>query len=168
MSLNSAHGKIIIETPRLIIREFTPHDELALFELFSDFDVMYFCVWGPLDLKGTRAFIKKTVENYKNKGFGKWAVILKKTGKLIGSCGFHTVKIDRDSIIELEYRLQKKLWGRGIGTEAAIACRDYGFTNLNLSEIFSGMDPNNIASMRVAEKTGMRFLRIGNFFNKKC
>jgi ribosomal-protein-alanine N-acetyltransferase len=50
-------------------------------------------------------------------------------------------------------------WGSGYATEAAIACRDHAFTELGRERIISLIEPNNLASIRVAEKIGESYER---------
>lgn len=158
----------ILETERLVLREFTMQDEKDLLPLFSDPDVMHFSVWGPLDNKGVKNFLEKTLQSYKTYGYGKWAVILKETGELIGACGIHNVQVDGELLTEVGYRLAKKYWGKGLGTEVARAIRDYGFKVLNLPYLVSCMHPDNVASIRVAEKNGMKYCKNGEFFGTPC
>jgi ribosomal-protein-alanine N-acetyltransferase len=53
----------------------------------------------------------------------------------------------------------KKFWGKGYATEAAWACTEYGFHRLNLQRIVGRALPGNLASIKVLEKCGMKFLR---------
>jgi RimJ/RimL family protein N-acetyltransferase len=57
--------------------------------------------------------------------------------------------------------LSKTYWGQGLGSEAAQGIRDYAFERLGLSRLICLPDRNNIASIRVAEKVGMRFEKEG-------
>ena len=162
--------KKILETQNLILREFVMEDAPALQKILSDKDVMRFSIWGPLDLEATKIFLEKTaIESYKENGFGKWAVIHKDTNTLIGICGLLNEDIGTNEIkTELGYRLAKEFWGKGLGTEAARAVRDYAFTTLDLDEIVSCIDKENIPSIRVAEKNGMTFWKEGSLFGLPC
>lgn len=161
--------KKITETDRLILREFTINDVTELQKILSDKDVMHFSVWGPLDIESTRIFLEKIIESYKKHAFGKWAIIHKNTNTLIGYCGLLKEDIGTNEIkTELGYRLAKEFWGKGLGTEAARAVCSYAFTILNLSEIVSCIDKENIPSIRVAEKIGMSYWKDGFLFGEKC
>ena len=63
--------------------------------------------------------------------------------------------IDGAPEVEIGYRLRPDYWGRGLGTEAAAATRDYGFGELGMTRLISLIQPENIASVRIAEKIGM-------------
>src|SRR5215210_188544 len=60
----------------------------------------------------------------------------------------------------------RKFWGRGLATEAARACRDYGFDDLGYARLISLIDPANGASRRVAEKVGMSLERLTQKWDK--
>ena len=53
--------------------------------------------------------------------------------------------------------MARSYWGRGYATEAAQAVRDYAFNRLRLPRLIAMIDPQNIASIRVAEKLGMYY-----------
>jgi RimJ/RimL family protein N-acetyltransferase len=57
--------------------------------------------------------------------------------------------------VEIGYLFLRKLWGQGLATEAARACRDYAVNRLGHTRLISLIDPGNLASRRVAEKVGM-------------
>lgn len=154
---------MLIETPRLIIREFTVDDVDSLFEVFSDPDVMHFSINGPLTRFETQQFINRCVEAYPKLGYSQYAVVLKDTNKLIGHCGFFDQTIDKQVDVELGYRYAKAYWGKGLATEAARACKDYGFSQLKLNRLISIIDPGNLASIKVAEKTGLKFEKKSKF-----
>ncbi len=61
----------------------------------------------------------------------------------------------------------RKYWNRGLATEAALGCRDYGFKTLRLERLVSLIDPGNLPSRRVAEKVGMQMEREIERWNKR-
>ena len=65
-----------LQTNRLILRELTDDDFDALFEILSDPEVMKYYP-KPFDCDRVNGWIKWNQENYKNYGFGLWAVCLK-------------------------------------------------------------------------------------------
>jgi ribosomal-protein-alanine N-acetyltransferase len=92
---------------------------------------------------------------------GLWATIYKPTNQFIGRCGLLPWTLDGQFEVEVAYMIDKRFWGQGLGTEAALAIRDYGFNQLNLSRLVSLIDGENIASIKVAERMGMRFEKEG-------
>lgn len=149
---------MVLETKRLILREMALYDVDDLFEVFSDPEAMQFYP-QPFDRQMTQTWIERNVQRYTQHGFGLWALILKQTGKLIGDCGLVVQEVDGVEEIEIGYHICRDLWGKGLATEAAQACRDYGFSQLGFDKLISLISPGNIASRRVAEKNGMRLLK---------
>ena len=79
---------------------------------------------------------------------------------VIGYCGlFYFPAIAEQPEIEIGYRLARPFWGHGYATEAVAAVRDYGFSVLCLPRLIALIDPQNVASIRVAENAGMRYER---------
>jgi RimJ/RimL family protein N-acetyltransferase len=148
---------VILETERLILRQFHIFDEESLHGVFGDPEVMRY---GPG--VQTRVWIgewlSNCLENYQKLGFGPWAVVLRSVSTVIGYAGlFHFPEIDGQPEIEVGYRLARSHWGQGFATEAVTAIRDYAFHVLCLPRLIALIDPQNTASIRVAEKIGMRY-----------
>jgi len=149
---------VVCETPRLILRKFDQADVEALFSFRGDPEIMRFSVNGPATREDLRAkYLPSCLKRYSRDGLGQWAVIRKSDGALIGECGICVQQVDSEKQYEIGYRLRRDCWGQGLATEAARACRDYGFTKAGLSRLVSVIEAENVASVRVAEKTGMTF-----------
>jgi [ribosomal protein S5]-alanine N-acetyltransferase len=144
----------ILETQRLLLREFVPEDVDALAAVLSDPEAMRFYP-APLDLAAVAAWIERARRRYADAGHGLWAMILKSSGELIGDCGLTRQIVDGADEIEIGYHVRRDLWGRGYAPEAARACQDYGFTRLGVDHLISLIRPENLPSRRVAEKTGL-------------
>jgi [ribosomal protein S5]-alanine N-acetyltransferase len=156
---------MVLETKRLILREMTLRDVDDLLEVFSDPEAMQFYP-QPFDRQMTQTWIERNIQRYAQHGFGLWAIILKENGKLIGDCGLVVQEVGGVEEIEVGYHVHRDLWGKGLATEAAQACRDYGFSQLGFDKLISLINPANIASRRVAEKNGMRLLKEVEWQNK--
>ncbi|MEL6402514.1 MAG: GNAT family N-acetyltransferase [Cyanobacteria bacterium J06626_4] len=156
---------MVLETKRLILREMALHDMDDLLEVLSDPEAMKFYP-QPFDRQMTQTWIERNVQRYAQYGFGLWALILKQTGKLIGDCGLVVQEVDGVEEVEIGYHICRDLWGKGLATEAAQACRDYGFTQLGFDKLISLVNPANIASCRVAEKNGMSLIKEMEWRNK--
>ncbi len=144
----------ILETPRLILREFSIGDVDALACVLSDPETMRFYV-KPFDRHGTEEWITRNCQRYNKDGHGLWAMILRATEELIGDCGLVVQEIDGANEVEVAYHVRRDHWGQGLATEAARACRDYGFAHLAVSRLVSIIRSENFPSRRVAEKNGM-------------
>jgi len=145
----------VLETSRLILREFRVDDADALGRVISDAETMRFYV-APFDRAGVEAWIARNRQRYELDGFGLWAMVLKSTGELIGDCGLVAQNVDGIKELEVGYHVRRDLWGQGLGTEAARACRDYGFGEVKAERLISLIRSENFPSRRVAEKNGMR------------
>lgn len=154
----------IVETSRLILREFKREDYRELFPILANPNVMKFSVSGCLTVTQTQEKIDSYIDSYRQYGFGKWAVILKEDKQLIGYCGIAVEKIDGKQEIELGYRLSDKYWGKGLATEAAKAALQHGLNELKLPYIIAIVEPANIASIKVIEKLGMEYKRQTIFY----
>ena len=144
----------VLETSRLILREFRTDDADALALVLSDPETMRFYP-AAYDRAGVENWIARNLRRYADDGHGLWAMILKATGELIGDCGLTVQDVDGSSEIEIGYHVRRDLWGQGLATEAARACRDYGFARLPVEHLISLIRPENLSSRRVAEKNGM-------------
>ena len=161
--------KNILETDRLIVREFTMNDDAVVLDLFADGGMPHMAQFGPLDINYARGFLNRMLDHYKDNGFGLWAVIEKESGTLIGYCGLHNVPIGHDETkIELAYRIHKNHWGNGYATEVATAVCDYALNVLKLPEIVSCIAHDNKRSARVAEKVGLTYWKEGIFKGMPC
>ena len=134
---------MILETERLILREYTMADFDGLYAILSDPITMQHYP-KPYDEKGTMRWLRWSLENYKQHGFGWWAIILKETGEFIGDCGITMQPID---------------WRKGYGSEAARAVRDWGFQNTEFDALYSYMTSANVASYSTAQAAGLRFVK---------
>ena len=147
--------KIVIETPRLILREFLTHDAEALACVISDPETMRFYP-APFDRQGVEGWIARNIRRYEKDGHGLWAIDLKSIGEMIGDCGITLQEVDGEPLPEIGYHLRRDMWGQGFATEAARACRDYGFDSLKAEFLISLIRPENLPSRRVAERNGMK------------
>jgi ribosomal-protein-alanine N-acetyltransferase len=144
----------ILETIRLVLREFRPEDADSLAQILSDPETMRFYP-TPCDRAGVEQWIERNRERYKNDGAGLWAMVLKSTGELIGDCGIILQEVEGERLYEVGYHLRRDYWRKGLATEAAIACRDWAFANLQTDRLISLIRPQNLPSRRVAERNGM-------------
>jgi RimJ/RimL family protein N-acetyltransferase len=104
-----------------------------------------------------RAKIDSFINSYKEFGFGKQAVIFKKSDRLIGYCGIGVEQIDKVDEREIGYRLEPKFWNEGLATEAASTIIQYGFEQLKFPYILGIVERENIGSVRVLQKLGMKY-----------
>ncbi len=163
---NQLSGKMVaIETPRLILREISANDLENLAAIFTDPVVMRFYP-STYTYQQTQQHIERIITCYRENGFGLWGTIHKADNILIGRCGLIPQQVDGHQEIEIGYLLAKEYWGRGLATEAAIAIRNYGFQQLGYHRLISLIDPQNIASQKVAIKNGMQYEKQAQMWGK--
>ena len=144
-----------LKTERLLIREMTKQDYEALYRVLADSDIMQHYPY-TFDEKRVRGWIEKNRERYQMFGFGLWAVCLKETGEMIGDCGLTMQIIGGQIKPEIGYHIRADKQGQGYAKEAAIAVRDWTFTNTPFNTIYSYMKYTNEPSYRTAMAYGCR------------
>jgi RimJ/RimL family protein N-acetyltransferase len=146
----------VIETKRLILRQLTLNDVDNLLLIFEDPIAMRFYP-GTKTREEAIQWIEKAQKNFAEKRQGFFACELKETGEFVGICGvLIQPQVDGQDENKVGYLFVRKQWGKGYATEAARACLDYGFHTLGFSRLVSIIDPGNTASIRVAEKNGLK------------
>jgi [ribosomal protein S5]-alanine N-acetyltransferase len=155
--------KGILQTTRLLLREFTPQDADALALVLSDPQTMRYYP-APYDRAGVEQWIERNRQRYRDDGVGLWAMELtapqdtevrNDVQTIIGDCGIILQEVEGERLYEIGYHLRRDFWGQGLATEAAIACRDWAFAHLKAERLISLIRPENLPSRRVAERTGM-------------
>ena len=145
-----------LETPRLVLREYTEDDCTAVLAYQSDPRYLRYYPWEertPEDaLRFVRTFVDWQSESPRRRF--QLAVVLRRGGTLIGSCGVRR-KPDDDGEADIGFELSPEHWGRGYATEAAMAMADFAFRELGLRRLSSWCIAENAASARVLEKLGM-------------
>ena len=147
-------NRIVLETNRLLLREMTLSDMSTLSLILQDEKVMY-AYNGAFNDKETLIWMQKQLQRYKDYGFGLWGVFLKDTSEMIGQCGITMQEYKATQVPEIGYLFEYKHWHNGYATEAAIACREYGFNTLRFDELYSIIRDTNIASQKVALRNNM-------------
>lgn len=150
--------KKIVETDRLILREYTLEDFNELYVILSDSVTMQHYP-TPYDEKGTMRWLTWSLDNYQKYGFGLWAIELKETGKFIGDCGITMQPIDGEMLPEIGYHIHKDYWRQGYAKEAATAVRDWCFQNTDFDVVYSYMTKSNVASYSTAASVGMKRIK---------
>lgn len=156
-----------VETARLRMRPFTPHDLDRLCELTNDPEVMRYIGHGhTFSREETRANLDKIMAGFRRRGYGRWALERRDTGTLIGYCGFSTMNPEVG--VEVAYLLAREEWGKGYALEAARAVLRYAFETLGLDSVAGITLHGNRRSRTVLERLGMKFIRDGHYFDFAC
>lgn len=156
----------ILITKRLILRKMNQEDASHLLQIFSDPVAMRYYP-STKNENETREWIDWTLNNYAKYGVGLWIVEDKATGDFLGQCGIVPQEVDGEIIMEIGFLFVRRAWGKGYATEAATACKKFGFEQLNESEMISLVDVHNTPSSKVAERIGMSVKKKINKWEKE-
>jgi [ribosomal protein S5]-alanine N-acetyltransferase len=144
----------VLETKRLRLRPLVMGDAESLHRIQSDPVHMQFYP-HPFNLQETEDWIAWTRDNYLRYGFGLLAVEDLASGEFLGNVGPVVQHVDGVDEVELGWSITPTRSRQGIATEAAIACRDWVFTQLGADHVISLIRPENEPSRGVAQSLGM-------------
>lgn len=152
--------QIILETPRLILREVDARDADDFYILDSDPEVARYTGRKPVaSVERCQEVIRFIQQQYADYGIGRWAVVLRASGEFLGWSGLKRMSElevnGRRDFIDIGYRFQRRHWGQGYATEAARAVLAYGFETQHFAEICAFAVKENVASCHVLRKIGM-------------
>jgi [ribosomal protein S5]-alanine N-acetyltransferase len=144
----------ILETARLALREMSPDDLDFVADMLADPEVMRYypkCYSREESL----TWIERQRRRYARHGHGLWLAVDKTTAQPIGQVGLLLQQIRGVMEKEVAYLIHRPFQRRGFATEAGLAVRDYAFNVLGRDRVFALIRPENVPSLRVAEKLGM-------------
>lgn len=163
--------KPIIETDRLILREVNPEADFeAWAEAFADPDTVRYLGIGTMNRQQAWRSMATIIGHMSIRGYSFMSVIEKATGKWAGRIGPWFPEGWPQP--EVGWTLHPDFCGKGYATEAGRASIEYAFDVLGWDEVVHVIAPENIASIRVAEKLGSEYLRtipnIPGMYDKPC
>lgn len=146
-----------LETERLILRAARVSDADDMFAYAQSAEVTKYLLWRPHESRDyTRSYLEYLAGRYRIGAHYEWAVILKGTGRMIGTCGFARIDCP-NNCAELGYVLNPAYRGQGLIVEAAGRVLRFGFSVLGLHRVEARYMVENAASRRVMDKLGMTF-----------
>jgi RimJ/RimL family protein N-acetyltransferase len=146
---------VVIGTERLVLRPLTVAD-LDVFVAMHD-EPQVIDKMGPYTRDAALERLERNECEWREHGYGLVALTERASGQFVGRSGLkYWPQFDET---EVGWVLHPTFWGRGFATEAARACLDWGFSNLDVAYITAMILPDNVRSLRVAERLGMTPLR---------
>jgi len=146
------------ETQRLLVRPRRIGDLNACLAMDRDPAVLRYIDVPWRSMAEHRQFVVNRITRAYPAGLGYWSVVLRLVpAAFVG----WVLLIPYDAVgpeIEIGWRLLRSAWGVGYATESAAAVLRHGFETLGLDRVVADIHPDNAASLRVAEKLGLRFL----------
>ncbi|MFZ5920728.1 MAG: GNAT family N-acetyltransferase [Chloroflexota bacterium] len=153
-----------LNTPHLRLRPFVREDAQPLYRILNQDNILqYFPNPGKPSFERVERLVQRQVEHWQAHRYGWWAVIPHGQVDLVGWNGLQY--LPETSEIEIGYLLGKPYWGKGYATEGARAVLEYAFSTMDLDEIIGLVHPENVASQRVLEKSGLAFTRRAVYFD---
>lgn len=143
-----------IETQRLTLRGLTEDDLPFLFEHFGRCEINeYSSDDNVTSMEETKELYKKYIAPRPYRF--RLGIVMKETRDLIGTLGFYGIDaVNRRAIVGVD--LMKEYWGRGLMSESLRALIKYGFKEMGLNRIEADADPQNLRSLRLMERCGMK------------
>jgi len=146
---------VMLESENLTFRKLTENDFDDLAEMLHDPEVM--AAW---EHTFTDEQIHNWIENqtlrYRDQIVGFFAAIQKNTGEFIGQMSLLWNDIGELRALEIAYMLKRGYWGMGYATEGATALARYAFTQIGVKKVYTSIRPENVRSVKVAERIGMK------------
>lgn len=147
-----------VSTERLEIRVWQTGDRPALERMVADSDMMRHITHGRAwSVDEVDEFLQRQAAQLAAHGVCMGPLVIRGTTEIIGVAGIQP--LDLPGEYELGWWVWKEYWGRGYATEAGRALAAFAAGEMGLSRVVAVIDPDNAASIRVAEKIGMRFER---------
>lgn len=154
---------LILETDRLILRPLELSDAEAMFAMDNNPKVHQYLWQTPTqEIAETLKIIEYVRSQYERNNIGRFATILKETGKFIGWTGIKFIDDHTENgntnFYDYGYRLSEEFWGKGFATETSYAWLDYGFKVMNIDKMNAYTHFDNGASNHILKKIGMQFI----------
>jgi ribosomal-protein-alanine N-acetyltransferase len=147
----------VLETERLILRQFVPADAGLILELLNEPSfIQNIGDRGVRTLSDAERYIETgPAASYARNGFGLYLVFLKESHESMGMCGL----IKRDSLedVDLGYAFLPRYWSKGYAIESVLAVMEFARNTVRLERVVAIVDPKNQGSIRVLEKAGFKF-----------
>ena len=150
----------ILETERLLLRKITVDDAPFMLDLLNQPSFIQFIGdRGIRTLNDARNIImKRYIDAYERLGFGIYLTLLKEGQVPIGICGL--VKRDGLDDVDVGYAFLPQYWSKGYASESVSAVLEYARNTLGIQRVLGITTPDNIGSIRVLEKAGLKFERM--------
>ena len=155
-----------LETERLLLRPFRLGDEAEVLAFSSNPTINKY-TGDPIvtTMEGVTKLITNVwLHDYKEYGYGRFAVIHKEDAKIIGFCGVKFLKEANET--DLGYRFLPEYWGQGIATESSIAIVEYAFETLQLVSLVASVYPENESSSKLLKKLKFQFEKTSPYPNE--
>lgn len=155
-----------VETERLRLRFLEETDARPFMEIHQDPEVIRNVLLGtPGDITLAWRNVAMMIGHWQLRGYGYWTVVEKASEDVIGRVGLWSP--EGWPGVELGWVIRRSRWGHGFATEAARAALDWAWRATAVERVISMIQPDNVRSIRVAEKIGARFERAHEIMDRE-
>lgn len=145
----------LFTTDRLLCRRWLYQDKPALLSVYGDLQTVRWVGDGsPLTVEEAEYWFSVTERNYQSRGYGMFTLESRDSGEIVGFAGI--VHPNNQQEPEIKYALHRDHWGQGLGSELVAGLIVYAKIKLGLSELIATVDPENQASRKILEKSGLQ------------
>lgn len=145
----------VLETPRLILRRLEMRDAPDIYEYGRDPQVAQHVLWDAYtSVSEARGYVRFMLRKYRAGEPSSWGIEEKATGRVVGTIGYMWYQRENNAC-EIGYSLARRLWNKGLMTEALSAVIQYSFEVLRLHRLEAQHETDNGASGAVMRKCGM-------------
>ena len=150
---------MLLETKRLLLKPYNQDYAEMIFPVVSQFEISdtMIAIPHPYPRQAVHQWIDYLEKSAEQGTAFEFAIFSKDhTENYIGNCGLVSISKSHQKA-EIAYFIDKKQWGKGYATEAALLMIEYGFEKLGLERIYGHCMSRNPASRKVMEKIGFKF-----------
>ncbi len=146
----------VLVSSELRLRPLRLEDAPDIFAYSQDPSVSQHVLWNTHhQLSDAVSFVKSILRKYEAGEVAEWGIELKREAIIVGTCGYVNFYAEHRRA-EVGYALARRLWGRGLASEALMAVVGYSFRTLGLNRIEARVTVDNLSSIRVLERAGFR------------
>ncbi len=154
----------MLQTKHLELRKFTPQDRESMLPLLQNADFMAFSPTGAMNAEQAEVRFQELVDAFPTKGIGKFCVVERSRGELIGYCGIEAFKYQGKEVVEHGYRLKTSARGHGYATEASEAVMSYA-KEAGYTRLYAFTESTHSQSQHILGKLGFKPCGSGEYQN---
>lgn len=145
------------QTLRLYARRMSQAHLPFMIEMHANADLMQ-SMGGTRDAAASRSYVAQNIVHWTEHGYGMYVLQDRETGLPAGRAGLKATSSPGRASVELAYALHPDCWGKGFAAEISRALIGLGFRLLPVDVLGAVALRSNLASQRVMEKTGLRYV----------
>lgn len=139
----------------LVLRMLVDADVPALYEIFSNHEVMRYWSWSPFEsLRDAERLLEEIRGAFRERRLFQWGIV-EGDGPVVGTCTLFQLD-GRHRRCEVGFALARKVWGRGVGSRAVGTVLRFAFESLDVHRVEADADPRNERSLRLLERLNFK------------